>query len=280
MLHRIAKQFIADRKFIHYPELIAIHPAKGPIRVAPRDQLWAVTVQTEPTHIEGLRPDALLITKSGRQLAVEVNVTNPKDAETAAKYAAAGLDCIEIDAIGYRDSLDAEELPRIIIEIATRRWIYSARIATAEAEFAEEHRRQQAQKLAIERAEQLARDEAERQRQAAARAHAEQQRRLAEAAREQAKRRAHAEAADLNAKLQAAKDADARQRVHAFKLDLAAYAYDRLGNQRGYDWLRQPTLTLPGYSVLDWPEWDTPTEADFQSIRMEIDALACHCLAL
>jgi hypothetical protein len=59
-----------------------------------------------------------------------------------------------------------------------------------------------------------------------------------------------------------------------WKAALASYATRRLGPDRAKEWLGTETLTCPLFSVYSWPEWDTPSPGDIESLRAEINAIA------
>lgn len=75
----------------------------------------------------GIRPDVLVKDENGHLVAVEIMVTNKKDATAAAKYAAIDMDCVEIDLSGLEWDADRTTILAEINDPQRIRWINMSR---------------------------------------------------------------------------------------------------------------------------------------------------------
>jgi hypothetical protein len=141
VLHRLAKQLIADGGALDLPEVAAEHGGRRrPVRPA-------TTIRPEAAILEpgldGLRPD-ILATVAGRPLLVEVAVAHPCGPEKLALIRARRLAAVEIDLSRVPRDAAPEELERAVLHSARRRWLYNRLTEAAEAEMRAEAARRAA----------------------------------------------------------------------------------------------------------------------------------------
>ena len=120
VLHRLAKQLIADGAPLALPEVAAEHGGRRrPVRPAATIRPDAAIL--EP-GLDGLRPD-ILATVAGRPLLVEVAVTHPCGPEKAALIRERRLAAVEIDLSRVPRDAAPEALERAVLRSAPRRWL-------------------------------------------------------------------------------------------------------------------------------------------------------------
>src|SRR3954453_13701929 len=149
MLHRLAKQLIADGTALVLPEVTAEYGGRYRL-VRP-----AVTIRPEGAALEpgldGLRPD-ILVTVAGRPLLVEVAVTHFCGPEKLALIRGRHLAAIEIDLSRVAREAPPDALEHTILRSAPRRWLWNRFAETAETVMhAEAAHRARSQEEALER---------------------------------------------------------------------------------------------------------------------------------
>lgn len=163
MLHKLAKQIIADAGGIQLPAAVATF---GPFteQVAPSRWLPLDRVDTE-LWMQGVRPD-IVGYRDDRSLAVEVFVTHVCGPEKVALLSERRQATIEIDLSAFRRAADFDEIQDAVLRTAPRQWLFNAKVAEALDRLrAEDRRRREA--AAADAARRLA--EIERQREHEAR---------------------------------------------------------------------------------------------------------------
>jgi hypothetical protein len=148
MLHRLAKQLIADGTALVLPEVAAEY--RGRYRLVRP----AVTIRPEGATLEpgldGLRPD-ILITVAGRPLLVEVAVTHFCGPEKVALIRGRRLAAVEIDLSRVARDAPPEVLEHTILRSAPRQWLWNRLVEAAEAAMrAEAARRARSREEALE----------------------------------------------------------------------------------------------------------------------------------
>nr|WP_157033879.1 competence protein CoiA family protein [Belnapia moabensis] len=149
MLHKLAKQLIADGAPLMLPEVVAEYGGRRRL-VRP-----AVTIRPEGAALEpgldGLRPD-ILITVTGRPLLVEVAVTHFCGPEKLALIQERRLAAVEIDLSRVARDASPEMLEHAILRSAPRRWLWNRLAeATETAMRAEAARRACSREATLER---------------------------------------------------------------------------------------------------------------------------------
>ena len=153
VLHRLAKQLIADGAALDLPEVASEHGGRRrPVRPATTIRPEAATLER---GLDGLRPD-ILATVAGRPLLVEVAVTHPCGPEKLALIRERRLAAMEIDLSRVPRDAAPEALERAVLRSAPRRWLYNRLAEAAEAEMRVEAARRAA-RLARAREEALER---------------------------------------------------------------------------------------------------------------------------
>jgi hypothetical protein len=161
MLHRLAKQMLADSKEVLLPPLVA-RVGSWFRTLSPERRFVAEVALVEKavaTEADGpIRPDVRLVA-GDIQLGVEIYVTHAVDAAKLEKLKQQGLATVEIDLSRYSRKGTPE---RLELDRAPRRWLYSPRKEAAEAKMREALERQRLERVEQQRL--AAEAEAERQR--------------------------------------------------------------------------------------------------------------------
>ena len=130
MLHRMAKQVIADRLQVGLPAVVSeVGDARRPLHKAMMLTLDAVTL--EP-WLGAIRPD-IMARKGDKTLLVEIRVTSACTPEKLALLAYKQQAAIEIDLRRLPRHLDGEALAAAVIQEAPRTWLWNAKAAEANA---------------------------------------------------------------------------------------------------------------------------------------------------
>ncbi len=153
VLHRLAKQLIADGAPLALPEVAAEHGGRRRL-VRPATTIRPDAVALE-RGLDGLRPD-ILAAVAGRPLLVEVAVTHPCGPEKAALIRQRRLAAVEIDLSRVPRDATPDALERAVLCSAPRRWLWNRFAEAAEAEMRAEAARRAA-RLARFREEALGR---------------------------------------------------------------------------------------------------------------------------
>jgi hypothetical protein len=153
VLHRLAKQLIADGAPLALPEVVAEHAGARRV-VRPAATVRADAATLEP-GLDGLRPDVVAVV-AGRPLLVEVAVTHFCGPEKAALIRERRLAAVEIDLSRLARDAPPEALERALLRAAPRRWLWNRHAEAAEAAMRAEAGRLAA-RLARGREEALAR---------------------------------------------------------------------------------------------------------------------------
>jgi hypothetical protein len=128
MVHKLAKQVIADAGAVVVPPLVAQHGDHRQL-VSPARKLLLTEVRLEAWQ-KGFRPD--VIARYGdRELAIEIYVTHRCPPEKLAMVQLRGLPTLEID-LSARDVGD--DFAEQVIERANRRWLFNPRQDEADAD--------------------------------------------------------------------------------------------------------------------------------------------------
>ena len=144
VLHRLAKQLIADGAPLDLPEVAAEHAGRRRL-VRPAATVRAESAALEP-GLDGLRPDVVAVV-AGRPLLVEVAVTHVCGPEKVALIRERRLAAVEIDLSGLARDAPPEALERAVLRSAPRRWLWNRHAEAAEAAM-----RAEAERLAARRA--------------------------------------------------------------------------------------------------------------------------------
>lgn len=267
MLHKMAKQIIADARGIWLPALVARHGGRAVVVSEPR---WFTFDRMEvEAWRDGIRPD--IVGHCGdRELAIEVLVTHACGPEKIAFIEQRQLSAIEINLATFRDFLHAGNIEQTVLRGAPRAWLFNAKLAPVLAEMkvetarlakvAEEAERRRAvwaqenQRRAAE-AQRCAREErdlkeAERLRLLAASTRAAYEARERETARETA------EWARREAEHQSQKAAKQAVDADALKGALQQHATLMLGAEAAEKWMCQrPRSGAPAPAYITSAEW-------------------------
>jgi hypothetical protein len=264
MLHKLAKQTLADARSVWLPPLVAtVERWRKVIRDAA--EFIADSVDLE-IRAGAIQPDAIL-RDARTALAVEVYVAHRVSQEKRAEYARLKMPAIEIDLSSQHkrhnsEAIDPLLLPDFILRAAPREWLFSALKLGTEAGMAAWLVKKRAQEA--------------REAEAAAAAiakHAVEQK-AARIAAELHKQRL----AQLDRKRAEALRQQEAERVarNAWRVELAEIATAYLPTAEAAGLLLRPTLTWPLHSVHSWPDDDPPRAADRASLRSEITIQAIH----
>lgn len=120
MLHKLAKQVIADHRAVIEPPL-EVHFGSRTEVVRRAQLLTFETVHVEPRR-DIIRPD-VIGEWSGNRRAIEILVTHACDDEKRATFAAQGLAAIEISVAPYLEAADGD-FARYVIWNAPRWWLF------------------------------------------------------------------------------------------------------------------------------------------------------------
>lgn len=162
MLHKLAKQIIADAQGVQLPAAVAVF---GPFteQIAPARWLVFDRVDTE-LWMQGVRPD-IVGYRDNRSIAIEVFVTHVCGPEKVALLSERRQAAIEINLSAFRRTSDFAEIREAVLRSAPRQWLFNAKLAeTVDRLRAEDARRRQA--AAEEAARQLAAIERQREQEA------------------------------------------------------------------------------------------------------------------
>jgi competence protein CoiA len=127
LLHWYAKQLIIEARVLVVPMTAAIEQFMGlPPSTSGAHMLHALGAVQEEVSLGAVRPDILVTSADGVQIAVEVAYSSFCDLVKAAAFEAKGLPAIEIDLSGFPpDHFDPEALRRAVIEsVTTKRWVW------------------------------------------------------------------------------------------------------------------------------------------------------------
>lgn len=162
MLHRLAKQVIADQGALGLPSVVAAHGERRRLlRPAVVFRPDAVVVEAA---MDGMRPD-ILARKGGHELLVEVAVTHFCGPAKVALIREGGLAAVEIDLSKLPHDPAPEDIEAAVLRTAPRAWLYNRlaeaateqmRLAAERQEQARQHRREQALNGLVRALEQVA----------------------------------------------------------------------------------------------------------------------------
>jgi hypothetical protein len=154
MLHRLAKQTIADAGELWLPALVARHQHYRE-EIQPARRVAISDARLEP-HLGQIKPD-LIATSANRELIIEVAVTHKAEPAKLAWLASNERPAIELDLSAGRD-MAADAIADFILREAPRIWLWHRDQAAIDAALAAEI----AAKLAAQRAR-IERETAERE---------------------------------------------------------------------------------------------------------------------
>lgn len=127
MLHWYAKQLIIEARAVLVPSTPVVEKFMGlPTSASGFHVLHAQGTVQEEVSLGDVRPDILVTTNDGVQVAIEVAYSSFCDLVKAAAFEAKGLPAIEIDLSGFSpDHFDPIALRRAVIEgLTIKRWVW------------------------------------------------------------------------------------------------------------------------------------------------------------
>jgi competence protein CoiA len=127
LLHWYAKQLIIEARVIVVPMTPAVEKFMGlGSSASGMHMLHAQGVVQEEVFLGEVRPDILVVSNDGVQVAIEVAYSSFCDLVKAAAFEAKGLPAIEIDLSSFSpDHFDPEALRRAVIQAVTnKRWVW------------------------------------------------------------------------------------------------------------------------------------------------------------
>lgn len=141
MLHRLAKQIIAQRLEVYLPPVVA-RAGEREEPIAPGSVLRPDEV-VEEVFMPGLRPD-IVARVLGRELLIEIFVNHRCGPAKISLLRERNLACVEIDLSGLKDMTDGEEIEKAILHTAPRYWLHNPKVVerTSHWERQDEERRQ------------------------------------------------------------------------------------------------------------------------------------------
>lgn len=140
MAHLLAKQIIADAKYVQVPP--AVGRWRGQERVVARAaKAELLNVRLEPWQ-DGIRPD-IVASAAGRDLVIEVFVTHLSEPRKIEIFRERNAAAIEIDLSGFRGQFNLVGFESAVLWQAPRRWLFHAgeSVASAALRFEDEERR-------------------------------------------------------------------------------------------------------------------------------------------
>ena len=126
-LHLAAKQMIMEHKKIMIPAVYLNFPGsgRGRILLSEAKEIKVDQVLLEQRQ-ESIIPDVVLISDK-KKIYVEIYVTHAVDTDKVLKIKNSGISTIEIDLSAYKQSLEKEDLEKIIFEDSEqKKWIYNS----------------------------------------------------------------------------------------------------------------------------------------------------------
>jgi hypothetical protein len=124
MVHRLAKQIIADHGVVHVPALIGFHPETPTLFDAADVALTDVRLEVWQ---QGYRPDAIATMPDGAPLVIEVRVTHACEPAKLERLRDRNVAAIEIDLSGYRGEHTEALLTDLVLREAHRIWLHHPR---------------------------------------------------------------------------------------------------------------------------------------------------------
>lgn len=130
-LHLFAKELLVTERVLTLPSVVAdvTFMTKVHQDVVQGGRLQMFDDAVPEVSMDGLKPDVICVVE-GVKLAVEFRVSHAVDETKAAKFAALGLPCVEIDLNGFDayagedDGLAADRIEQFVLHEAKRTWIY------------------------------------------------------------------------------------------------------------------------------------------------------------
>jgi len=141
LLHRYAKQLIAEAMGLVAPMTPAIAHFFADTNEAPSFLLQALLSVTAEVAVGAVRPDILLVTSDGVQVAVEIAYSSFCDLEKAKEFERMNMPALEIDLSAFTpDNFDPSLVRNVVIgEIEQKKWVWpvlpSAEIDSPEQPF-------------------------------------------------------------------------------------------------------------------------------------------------
>lgn len=126
LLHKLAKQIIADAKGVWLPSLVATY-GNTSRTVAAAGWFALDTVELEVWR-DGIRPD-IIGRRGDRELAVEVLVTHACGPDKLAFIADRRMAAIEIDLSALRALMHGDGIENAVLRSAPRQWLFNAKLA-------------------------------------------------------------------------------------------------------------------------------------------------------
>ena len=126
LLHRYAKQLIAEAMGLVAPMTPAVAHFVGDTNDAPTFLLQALLPVTAEVAVGAVRPDILLVTSDGVQVAVEIAYSSFCDQEKAEKFERMNMPALEIDLSAFTpDNFDPALVRNAVIgEIDRKQWVW------------------------------------------------------------------------------------------------------------------------------------------------------------
>lgn len=147
-LHLFAKELLAERKSLTLPASSVSH--KGTTRSwSSRSSINFESIVVESRE-KDLQPDIIGMV-GGKRLAIEIAVTHFCDAEKVEKYRKAEFSAIEIDLSEYREVQSLNELSDLILNSATRYWLFNPQQERLRNQLAQEAERKRQSDLRKEK---------------------------------------------------------------------------------------------------------------------------------
>jgi len=133
MLHRLAKQIVADHQTIRLPTLIGFHDGVPTLITEQSRDVPLTNVRLEVWQ-SGFRPDAIATMPDGDgDLVIEVMVTHACEPQKLERLRARDVAAMEIDLSGYRSGVGESLLMDLVLSKAHRIWLHHPRQWAADA---------------------------------------------------------------------------------------------------------------------------------------------------
>ncbi|UCU95215.1 hypothetical protein [Hydrogenophaga taeniospiralis] len=126
LLHWYAKRLIVEAGVLVTPMTPEVADFLGLAESSGARMLRAMGTVQEEVHLGDIRPDLLVVTDDGIQVAIEVAFSSFCDATKAAAFEFKGLPALEIDLSGFSpEAFDPEAVRRAVIEsVLLKRWVW------------------------------------------------------------------------------------------------------------------------------------------------------------
>jgi hypothetical protein len=147
MLHKVAKQIIADNGWIMLPPA-TLRDREPPVELKPASKFIAGSVELEKMKGD-IKPDVVMEKRAQgktHELLVEIQVHHKCEPKKLAYIRENELASVEIDLSGIKEIRSEQEIIRQVLMGAPREWLFNRHIAAAEAEFVLEAARDEADK--------------------------------------------------------------------------------------------------------------------------------------